>query len=97
FAAECRCASEYPAYSRTGSGQGTENAGRRQESLMPTATKKRSHLRALRFFVPEGIIRPQLTCRSLPSQYGARNSRLRILPDGLRGSTSRKSTDFGTL
>ena len=35
--------------------------------------------------------------RSRPSQNGARRSFLRILPDGLRGSSSVKSTVLGTL
>ena len=35
--------------------------------------------------------------RSAPSQYGARISRLSSLPDGLRGSSLAKSTDFGSL
>ena len=38
-----------------------------------------------------------LIWRLAPSQYGARSSRLSSLPDGLRGSTSAKSTDFGSL
>src|SRR3954452_11226559 len=39
----------------------------------------------------------QFTWRSLPAQYGSRKFRRRILPEGLRGSASRKSTDFGVL
>src|SRR5258708_19996478 len=39
----------------------------------------------------------QFTCRSFPAQYGSRRFRRKILPDGLRGSASMKSTDFGVL
>ena len=39
----------------------------------------------------------QFTCRSLPRQKGARSSRRRILPDGLRGRVSTNSTVFGAL
>ena len=39
----------------------------------------------------------QWTCRSIPFQYGFLRSFLRILPDGLRGSSGMKSTDFGHL
>ena len=41
--------------------------------------------------------RAQFTCRSLPAQYGSRRFRRRILPDGLRGSASMKSTDLRRL
>ncbi len=39
----------------------------------------------------------QWILRSCFAQYGARNSRLRIFPDGLRGNDSVVSTDVGHL
>ncbi len=44
-----------------------------------------------------GDRRSQPIWRSRSDQYGSRSSRLSSLPEGLRGSTSAKSTDLGSL
>src|SRR5687768_7994006 len=51
----------------------------------------------IRVHVSSGAPLRQFTWRSRLSQYGARKTRLRILPEGLRGRASTKSTDFGAL
>ena len=63
----------------------------------PTTTRPRALLNTVRAVANRAADGRQWMLRSRSTQYGWRSSRLSTLPDGLRGSTSMKSTDVGHL
>ncbi|SHV92636.1 Uncharacterised protein [Mycobacteroides abscessus subsp. abscessus] len=73
------------------------------DAAEPDPHRQRDDVQALEQFVERRqsgwhpSIVPHTVARSRPSQYGLRSSFLRILPVGLRGMSSTKSTVFGHL